>query len=163
MAILHDIASIQQALTVSAREWIKRIIPFCRKSSFNEIVINIYVNCHQNLKRHVNIRIWAAWNQINLQFQRKAALNAKALISVLALIVSFESFPSHIHPHLPSRCSWSKHQVVWINEGVQVVRANWFLFAKKFSGKICWWQNSKILPLHNSQFPSYTFPMILSF
>lgn len=57
MAILHDVAAIQQGTTVSTRERIKRIIHFCTKSSFNDIVINIYVNCHQNLKRHVNIRI----------------------------------------------------------------------------------------------------------
>lgn len=105
---------------VSTREQIKRIIHCHMKSSFSEIVINIYVNCHQNLKRRVNIGIWAAWNHIGLQFQRKAALNAKALISVLALIVSFERVPPHTHPYLPSRCSWSKHWVVRINGCIQL-------------------------------------------
>lgn len=99
----------------STRERIKRIIRFSMKSSFNETTINININCHQNLKRHVNIRIWAVWNHISPHFQRKAALNAKALIFLLALIVSFEIIPPHIHPHPPSRCSWSKHRVVWIN------------------------------------------------
>lgn len=46
MAILHDETSIRHGTIVSTREWIKRIIHFCVKSSFNEIDINIYVNCH---------------------------------------------------------------------------------------------------------------------
>lgn len=131
------------------------------KSSFNAIVINIYVNCHQNLKRQVSITIWAAWNHISLQFQRKAALNAKALVSALALIVSFECAPPHIHPHIPYRCSRRKHQVPRINEHRQLVRADRLSFPK-FSSQICWWKNSKILPPHSSQLPSYWLPSTFS-
>ena len=70
----------------------KRIIHLYRKSDFNEIVINIYIKYHLNLKKHVNISFWTPQDFLKLQFWGIILFSFKSsLVSAQMFTVLFEN------------------------------------------------------------------------
>lgn len=70
----------------------KRIIHLYRKSDFNEIIINIYIKYHLNLKRHANIILWTPQDFLKLQFWRIILFSFRSsLVSAQVFTVLFEN------------------------------------------------------------------------
>lgn len=123
----------------------KRVIHLCRKSDFNEIVINTYVKCHPHLKRYVNSvseypRI--AWNvskEIFCFFQ-------KPLIYAQIFIVLFENTFSFLFQvfteqtqNMVDKCKFTAVSINWL-----------FHSLTSYSNKVFSWVKSKIFFPHGS-------------
>lgn len=130
----------------------KRIIHLCRKSDFNEIVINIYVKCHLNLKRHVNMSVWIPQDCLKLHFQWNILFSFKSsLISAPMFIVLFENAFSFLFQMFTEQTQNMVNK--WEYTAVSI---NWLcLSLTSCSGKVFRWLKSKILFSHGSYSSQY--------